>query len=90
MARLGGEHRDREKPVATPPSHRMSPPFLVSFGECISQEHGLLLSDQLALAAGFLLSRHVTPPLFNQNLLPTSMRTNGFSRSAGDGVPLRT
>ena len=27
-------------------------------------------SDQLALAASFLLSRHVTPPLFDQNLLP--------------------
>ena len=49
---------------------------------------GAEFSDQLA--ADFLLSRHVTPPLFDQNLLPTSLRTNGFSRSAGDGVPLRT
>ena len=50
----------------------------------------LLFSDQLALAAGFLLSRHVTPPLFDQNLLLTSLRANDFSRSAGDSVPLRT
>ena len=31
---------DREKPGATPPSHRISPPFLVNFGECVWQEHG--------------------------------------------------